>query len=76
MRSDFKKLGHQLKSENKTLGILGVACIPELMAGMRKCQKYKIPVVGLPLNANRCARWFGEFYPNSINLSQLTDLVT
>jgi hypothetical protein len=75
MRSDFRKLGMKLKSENKTLGIIGIACIPELMAGMRKCAKYRIPVVGLPLNANRCARWFGEFLPNSLNLNQLEILL-
>jgi len=75
MRSDLKKLGKQLKSENKTLGILGIACIPELMAGLRKCQKYSIPTVGIPLNANRCARWFGEFLPTSVNTDQLKNLL-
>ena len=75
MRSDFKKLGKQLKLKNKTLGILGIACIPELMAGLRKCQKYSIPAVGIPLNANRCARWFGEFFPTSVNTDQLKNLL-
>jgi hypothetical protein len=63
------------KAQNKTLGILGIACIPELVAGMRKCMKYKIPVVGLPLNSNRCVRWFGEFHPNSVDLAELEKLV-
>jgi len=75
MRSDFKKLGKQLKLENKTLGILGIACIPELMAGLRKCQKYNIPAIGLPINANRCARWFSEFFPTSVNTEQLKNLL-
>jgi len=75
MRSDFKKLGKQLKLENKTLGILGIACIPELMAGLRKCQKHNISAIGIPLNANRCARWFGEFFPTSINIDQLKNLL-
>lgn len=75
IRSDFKKLGKQLKLENKTLGILGIACIPELIAGLRKCQKYKIPALGIPLNANRCARWFGEFYPTSVDTNQLKNLL-
>lgn len=75
MRSNFKKLGKKLKNENKTLGIVGIACIPELINGMRKCQKYKIPVLGLPLNANRCARWFDEFHNNSVNLRQLDNLI-
>jgi hypothetical protein len=60
---------------HKVLGILGIACIPELVAGMRKCRKYGIPVIGLPLDANRCRRWMGDFYPNSINLGQLEALV-
>jgi hypothetical protein len=59
----------------KTLGILGIACLPELIQGMRKCMKYRIPVVGLPLNANRCIRWFGEFHPNSVDLAELEKLV-
>lgn len=75
MRADFKKLGKQLKLENKSLGILGIACIPELMAGLRKCQKYGIPAIGIPLNANCCPRWFGEFFPTSINTDQLKNLL-
>jgi hypothetical protein len=71
----IKKALKETRDQNKTLGILGIACIPELVMGMRKCMKYKIPVVGLPLNANRCIRWFGEFYPNSVDLSELEKLV-
>jgi hypothetical protein len=37
--------------------------------------KNNIPVVGLPLNANRCRRWFGEFHPNSIDLDELEGLL-
>lgn len=72
-------IGKAVKETNKKkqiLGILGIACIPELVAGMRKCSKYKIPVVGLPLNANRCVRWFGEFHQNSVDLDKLKDLLT
>jgi len=65
----------EARKYNKTFGILGIACIPELVWGMRKCMKYKIPVVGLPLNANRCSRWFGDFYDNSIDLDALESLV-
>ena len=61
--------------EGKSLGILGIACFPELIEGMRKCWKYQIPAIGLPLNANRCRRWFGEFYPNSVDLIELEKLV-
>jgi hypothetical protein len=37
---------------------------------MRNCRKNNIPVVGIPLNANHCIRWFGGFYPNSIDLDE------
>ncbi len=74
-RTNFNMLGKQLKSKNKTLGILGIACIPEVMAGLRKCSTYNIPAVGLPLNANRCARWFGEIRPTSVNLRRLENLL-
>ena len=67
-RSEKFRNGH-------SLGILGIACIPELVWGIRKCSKYKIPVVEIPLNANRCMRWFGEFFNNSINLNELEKLV-
>jgi hypothetical protein len=63
------------KARNQTLGILGIACIPELVLGMRQCRKYGIPVVGISLNANRCIRWFGRFYPNSVDVGELERLV-
>lgn len=80
MEADLDKLlkkaaQHGNNSKAKSLGVLGIACIPELVSGMRRCIKAKAPVVGLPLNANRCGRWFGEFYPNSINISQLRDIL-
>ena len=75
MGGDFKKLAKATIKEGKRFSVLGIACIPELVMGMRKCRKYGIPVVGIPLNANRCRRWFGEFFPNSINLEELEKLV-
>ena len=68
---NMKRLAEYTLKERKTFGILGIACIPELTWGMRNCRKNKIPVVGIPLNANRCVRWFGEFFPNSIDLTEL-----
>lgn len=56
-------------------GILGIACIPELAWGMRACMKRKIPVVGIPLDANRCMRWMGRFEETSVNLDRLSELV-
>ena len=76
MGGSIKELAKSTFSNDQTLGILGIACIPELVWGIRKCSKYKIPVVGIPLNANRCMRWFGEFFPNSINLNKLEKLVS
>jgi hypothetical protein len=71
-RTLFKK-----ETEGKTgLGVLGIACIPELVRGMRMCLKKNLPVVGIPLDANRCARWMGEFHPNTINLEKLIELVS
>ncbi|OGU57007.1 MAG: hypothetical protein A2V66_05425 [Ignavibacteria bacterium RBG_13_36_8] len=75
MSTDLKKLFKEYRSSNRSLGVLGIACIPELENGMKKCMKAGIPVVGLPLNANRCGRWFGEFYPNSINIHQLHNIL-
>ena len=56
-------------------GVLGVACIPELAWGMRACMKRKVPVVGIPLDANRCMRWMGRFDATSVNMDRLSELV-
>lgn len=75
MQGDMKQLAKYVHSEKKTFGVLGIACIPELVWGMRNCRKNKIPTVGIPLNANRCIRWFGRFLPNSIDLGELERLL-
>jgi hypothetical protein len=75
MGADIKKNTSQWTEDHKKAGILGIACIPELVWGMRKCQKYNIPVVGLPLDANRCMRWMGNFNENSVNFEMLEKLV-
>jgi hypothetical protein len=71
---NMKRLAKNTHKEKKRLGVLGIACIPELINGMRDCRKNNIPVVGLPLNANRCIRWFGKFFPNSVDLAELRKL--
>ena len=76
MSANLKHLAKKTFLNNQSLGVLGIACIPELVWGMRKCRKYKIPVVGIPLNANRCKRWFGEFHQNSVNLDELEKLIS
>jgi hypothetical protein len=70
-QGNMKKLAKYTLKESRSFGVLGIACIPELASGMRDCRKNNIPVIGIPLNANCCARWFGEFFPNSIDLSRL-----
>ena len=71
----MKKLAGHAPGEKRTLGVLGIACVPELTFGMRSCRSKGIAVVGIPLNANRCIRWFGEFFPNSVDIDELERLV-
>ena len=75
MEGNMKQLAKYTLKEKRTFGVLGIACIPELTFGMRDCRKHNLPVVGIPLNANRCIRWFGEFYLNSIDLDELQKLL-
>ena len=74
MSGDIKKLKAFSKSGDR-LGGLGIACVPELVHGLRSSAKLGITVVGLPLDANRCIRWTGRFYLNSVNLARLAGLV-
>jgi hypothetical protein len=74
MSGDLKKLKRLPKSGGR-IGGLGVACVPELVMGMRSCEPLGIPVIGLPLDANRCIRWTGSFHENSVNLKRLEGLV-
>ena len=75
MDGNLMHLAKYIQKGKRTFGVLGIACIPELTWGMRNCRKNSIPVVGIPLNTNRCIRWFGEFFPNSVDLSQLERLL-
>jgi hypothetical protein len=50
--------------------------IRELTFGMRCCRSKGILVVGIPLDANRCIRWFGEFFPYSVDIDELERLVS
>jgi len=75
MNADLRALLRKVKSEGGKLSVLGIACIPELVRGMRMCMRYHVPVVGIPLDANRCARWWGEFYWNTVNLRALERLL-
>jgi hypothetical protein len=71
MQTNLKSLFRKLMEEEGGLGVMGIACVPELVHGMRMCVKLGIPVVGVPLNANRCARWMGVFRPTSVEMEEV-----
>lgn len=75
MGSDLKKL-KGLSHMGRRIGGLGIACVPELVMGMRESSLLGLPTVGVPLNANRCARWMGDFYDNSVSLERIVQLVS
>lgn len=70
-----ERLFKHLKHDHPSIGALGIACIPELAMGMRLCIRTGIPAVGIPLNANRCARWMSQALETSFNLEQLEALL-
>ena len=72
---DQERLFKTLKAEHPRIGALGVACIPELARGMRLCIRLGIPAVGIPLDANRCARWMKQAHESSFNLEELENLL-
>jgi hypothetical protein len=74
--ANLKDFFQNLRKRGESVGILGIACIAELVRGMRRCQKAGLPVVGVPLNANRCARWWGEWHPTSVDLMKLEHLIS
>ena len=76
MTASQRTLFKKQTDSRKDIGVLGIACIPELIRGMRMCMRKNIPVVGIPLDANRCARWMGEFHPNTVNLDKLKGLIS
>lgn len=75
MTANLPRLFRRLAGAGESIGIFGVACIPELGRGMRLCSRHGVAVTGVPLNANRCARWTGRFQPTSVNLDQLAAYV-
>jgi hypothetical protein len=75
MGAPLQRLLRRLHEAPGGLGVLGIACVPELTFGMRMCRKAGVPVVGVPLNANRCARWMGEFRETSFHLAALERLL-
>jgi hypothetical protein len=73
--ADLKKIFKMARSSGESIGAFGIACIPELVNGLRLCDKYSVPAIGVPLDANRCVRWMGDFYPNTVNEKQILSLL-
>lgn len=73
--ADLKKIFKLARSNGQSIGVFGVACIPELVNGLKLCAKYDVPAIGVPLDANRCIRWMGVFYPNSVNEKKILSLL-
>ena len=72
---DQEKLFKKLKAEHPNIGALGIACVPELAQAMRLCISLGISPVGIPLSANRCARWMKQAHESSFSLEELEELV-
>ncbi|MBI5664721.1 MAG: DUF116 domain-containing protein [Nitrospirae bacterium] len=72
---DLDKLFKKIRAEHQSVGALGIACVPELVSGMRLCLKLDIAPVGIPLDANRCARWMGQANESSFNIEELERLL-
>jgi hypothetical protein len=72
---ELERLFMKIKAEHPNSGALGIACVPELVHGMRLCIKLDIPAVGVPLDANRCARWMKECRASSFNPKELEELI-
>jgi hypothetical protein len=75
MEANLKSLFKKLMAEKKTIGVFGMACIPELVHGMELCMSLDIPVIGLPIDANRCRRWTGIYHQTTVNLKELEKLI-
>ncbi|SPQ00953.1 hypothetical protein NBG4_390017 [Candidatus Sulfobium mesophilum] len=73
--TDQERLFRRLKEEHPNIGALGIACIPELAQAMRLCINLGIPPIGIPLSANRCARWMRQAYETSFSLEELEELI-
>lgn len=72
---DHRRLFTRLKDDHPEMGVLGIACVPELVMGMRLCESLSIPAIGVPLDANRCSRWLEECLETTFNLGELERLI-
>ncbi len=74
-RTSLRVMFGKLIKKHGSIGVLGIACIVELVRGMRLCMKANLPVIGIPLNANRCPRWMGDMHETSVDLSALEEIL-
>lgn len=72
---DQDKLLKEIKLKHQSVGVLGIACIPELARGMKLAISLGVPPIGVPLDANCCDRWMGKARESSFNLKKLEELV-
>jgi len=72
---DQAKMFKHLIRKHKSISALGIACVPELVRGMRMCLDSGIPAIGIPLDVNRCVRWMGRAYETSFNIEALKNLL-
>lgn len=73
--TDLDKLFTLARKRYGDIGLLGVACVPELYEGIALARKMGIPALGVPLNYNRCSRWLGEAQYTNFNLEQLKKII-
>ncbi len=74
-RVSLKSMFGKLARKHGSIGVLGIACLVELIRGMRFCMKAKLPVMGIPLNANRCSRWMDTLQETSVDLLALKKIL-
>jgi hypothetical protein len=74
-RGSLKSIFKKLVRKHDSIGVLGIACLVELIHGMRFCMKANLPVMGIPLNANRCPRWMGGFFETSVDIQALEKIL-
>ena len=75
MSSSLKSVFKVLKSNREHFAVIGIASIPEIYTSMQKCMKIGVPMLGVPINSNSCARWMENNQDNSIYLEEVEKLL-
>ena len=74
-RVSLRSMFGKLTRKHGSIAVLGIACLVELIRGMRFCMKANLPVMGIPLNANRCKRWMDTLQDTSVDLLALKKIL-